>query len=210
MLELKPFATIGQLKKALDNGGRFYNFLADADDEVVSRDELAKAAGVFTAGIKAFLFLEMTRQDLSDQDQAAILAMLEPKLRRDFAKKKPVHVPPTLVDSDHKAGEAIIVTGFAREIGQHSQFSGFIFVPIVVGKAMPPMLVPIHSLYRVIELFEEEKSTQPTAVVCIPLKQKFDLPHRVQFGGVLKHMRNNSKEPPTHPVFLDAIFWMKR
>lgn len=48
MQELKPFATLGPLKKAIDNGGRFYNFLADADDEVVSRDELAKAAGVFT------------------------------------------------------------------------------------------------------------------------------------------------------------------
>lgn len=38
MKELKPFATHGPLKKTLDNGGRFYNFLADADDEVVSRD----------------------------------------------------------------------------------------------------------------------------------------------------------------------------
>lgn len=210
MQELKPFATLGPLKKALDNGGRFYNFLADADDEVVSRDELAKAAGVFTAGIQAFLFLEMTKQDLNDKDQESVLALLEPKLRRDFVKKKPGHVPPALVDTDHKAGEAIIVTGFAREIGQHTQFSGFIFVPIMINKVMVPMLIPIHSLYRVIELFEDEKSKQPTAVVCTPLKQKFELPSRVQFGGVLKQMKSNSKEPPTHPVFLEAIFWMKR
>ena len=210
MQELKPFAKLSQLKKALDNGGRFYNFLATADDEVVSRDELAKAAGVFTAGIKAFLYLEMTKQDLSDQDQAATLALLEPKLRRDFEKKKPPQVAPSLVDADHKAGEAIIVTGYAREIGQQSQFSGFIFVPIMIGKVMVPMLIPIHNLYRVIEVLDGEKSTKPSAIVCTPLKQKLDLSQRIQFGGVLKQLKNNTKEPPTHPVFLDGVFWMKR
>lgn len=215
MQELKPSATLGPLKKALDNGGRFYNFLATADDEIVSRDELAKAAGVFTAGIQAFLYLEMTKQDLSDQDQDTILKLLEPKLRRDFEKKKPPQVAPSLVDSDHKAGESIIVTGYARELGQHSQFSGFIFVPIMIGKVMVPMLIPIHNLYRVIEVFEDEKSTEPSAtnpsaIVCTPLKQKLDLSQRIQFGGVLKQLKNNSKEPPTHPVFVEAIFWMKR
>ncbi len=210
MQELKPYTTLGPLKKALDNGGRFYNFLAAADDETVTRDELAKAAGVFTAGIQAFLFLEMTKQDLKDNDQAAILALLEPKLRRDFAKKKPLMVSPSLVDSNHKAGEAIIVTGFAREIGEHSQFSGFIFVPIMVGKVLVPMLIPIQNLYRVIELFDDEKSTSPSAVVCLPQKQKLELSQRLQFGGVLKQMKNNSEQPPSHPVFLEAIFWMKR
>ncbi len=34
------------LRKAIDNGGRFYNFLTAADDQVVTRAELAKAAGV--------------------------------------------------------------------------------------------------------------------------------------------------------------------
>ncbi len=210
MQELKPFSTIGPLKKAIDNGGRFYNFLAAANDEVVTRDELAKAAGVFTAGIQAFLYLEMTKQDLNEQDQASILTLLAPKLRRDFAKKKPPQVAPSLVDSGHKAGQSIIVTGFACEIDQQSQFKGFIFVPIVVGKVMTPMLIPIYHLYRVLELFENDKLTGPSAVVCTPLKQKLDLSQRMQFGGVLKKLEKNGTEPPTHPVFLDAIFWMKR
>ena len=210
MQELKPFATLGPLKKALDNGGRFYNFMAAADDEIVSRAELAKAAGVFTTGIQAFLYLEMTKQDLSDQDQAATLALLEPKLRRDFEKKKPPQVAPSLVDSDHKAGEAIMVTGYAREIGQHSQFSGFITVPIMIGKVMVPMMIPVHSLYCVIEVLDDDKSNKPSAIVCTPLKQKLDLSQRIQFGGVLKQMQSNTKEPPTHPVFLEALFWMKR
>ena len=95
MQELKAFAKLGSAKKALDNGGRFYNFFDAADDQVVSRGELAKAAGVFSAGIRAFLFLEMTKQDLDTKDQEAVLSLLDTKLRRDFIKKKPCHVPPS-------------------------------------------------------------------------------------------------------------------
>lgn len=210
MQELKAFASLGPAKKALDNGGRFYNFFDAADDEVVSRGELAKAAGVFSAGIRAFLFLEMTKQDLDANDQEAVLALLDTKLRRDFAKKKPCHVPPSQVDTERKAGEAIVLTGYAKEIGTQSLFSGFITVPIMIGKVMVPMMIPIHSLYRVVELFDDDNRISPSAVVCIPLKKDVELSGCVQFGGVLKELKSKGKEPPTHPVFLEAIFWMKR
>ena len=198
MQELKAFAKLGSAKKALDNGGRFYNFFDAADDQVVSRGELAKAAGVFSAGIRAFLFLEMTKQDL------------DTKLRRDFIKKKPCHVPPSQVDAERKAGDAIILTGFAKEIGTQSLFSGFITVPIMIGKVMVPMMIPIHSLYRVIELFDSDSMNSPSAVVCIPLKKELDLSGHIQFGGVLKELKSNNQKPPSHPVFLETIFWMKR
>ncbi len=210
MQELKPFAKLAPLKKALDNGGRFYNFFDASNDEIVTRGELAKAAGVFTAGIQAFLFLEMTKQDLSDQDQESVLSLLDTKLRRDFVKKRPPSIAPSHVESNHKAGEAIIITGFAREIGKQSFFAGFITVPIMIGKVMVPMMIPIHDLYCVMELFDDEKMESACAVVCVPIKKKVDLVGRNQFGGVLKELKNNTKEPPTHPVFLEAIFWMKR
>lgn len=210
MQELKPFATFGPLKKALDNGGRFYNFFDAADDEVVSRGELAKAAGVFTAGIKAFLFFEMMKQDLEKREQELALALLDVKLRRDFEKRGPAHVCPSHVDGQRRAGEAIIVEGYGRELGKQVKFSGFITVPIMIGKVMVPMLIPIHDLYCVIELFDDEKMKRPSAVVCTPHKKKVELSGRVQFGGVLKQLQNNSKEPPSHPVYLEAIFWAKR
>lgn len=210
MQELKAFTTIGPLKKALDNGGRFYNFFDTANDEVVSRGELAKAAGVFSANSKAFLFLEMSQQDLNDKQKESILALLDAKLRRDFVKKKPLHVQPSLVDANHKPGETIILSGFARELGKETLFTGFIVVPIMIGKAMIPMMIPIHDIYNVIEVFDDEKMKQPCAVACIPQKNQMDLSGRVQFGGVLKGLRNKTKEPPTHPAFLEAIFWMKR
>ena len=210
MQEIIAFQTLTALKKALDNGGRFYNFFDSADDEKVTRAELAKAAGVFTAGITAFLYLEMTKQDLNEQDQAAALSLLEPKLLANFGKKKPPQVSPSVVDKDHKAGESIIVTGFAREIERKKMFKGFIMVPILIGKVMIPMMIPIHDLYSVIEIFDTEKMKSPAAIVCVPLKKKVDLSGPVQFGGVLKELKNQTKEPPSHPVFLEVIFWMKR
>ena len=114
------------------------------------------------------------------------------------------------MDANHKAGEAVIVTGYAREIGQQKMFTGFIIVPIMIGKVMMPMMVPIHSLYRIIELCDDDKFKKPTAVVATPIKKPLDVSGIMQFGGVLKELKGKDREPPTHPVFLEAIYWMKR
>lgn len=210
MQELKPSTTLAPLKKALNNGGRFYNFFDDANDEKISRGELAKAAGVFTAGIQAFLYLQMTKQDLDDRDQQIVVSMLDDKLRKNFEKKKPAFVTPSQVDADHKAGDAIILTGFAREIGQQSMFTGFVVVPIMIGKVMMPMTIPIHSLYRIIEVCDDDKFKKPTAVVATPINKPLDVSGVMQFGGVLKELKGKDNQPPTHPFYLEAIYWMKR
>ncbi len=210
MQELKPFRTVGPLKKALNNGGRFYNFFSDSDDEAISRGELAKAAGVYTAGIRAFLYLQMSKQDLPEETQLGVVSMLEEKLRKSFEKKKPPFVLPSQVNANHKAGQAMIVTGYAREIGEQTMFSGFIIVPMLVGKAMIPMMIPIHTLYRVFELFDDEKMKKPSAIVGAPLKSPLEISTVMQFGGVLKELKSKTKEPPTHPVFMEAIYWTKR
>ncbi|MFO0922187.1 MAG: hypothetical protein U0905_06825 [Pirellulales bacterium] len=211
MQQLKPFTTVGPLKKALDNGGRFYNFWAAAGDEVVTRGELAKAAGVFTADIQAFMYLQMSSQDLGEKDLQSVLNMLDEKLRKDYAKKRPPFVQPSQVDSGYKAGDSIIVTGFAREIGKQTKLVGFITVPVMVGKVFVPIMIPIQDMYQVLEIFDDEKKTKPCAIVCAPQKKNIELDGRVQIGGVLKKTEAQSKEqPPTHPVFLEAIFWMKR
>ena len=87
MQELKPSTSLGPLKKALNNGGRFYNFFDDENDEKISRGELAKATGVYAAGIQAFLYLQMTKQDLDERDQQTVVAILDDKLRKNFEKK---------------------------------------------------------------------------------------------------------------------------
>jgi hypothetical protein len=66
MRELKPYRTIVGARAALDNGGRFYNLIAMADDDRITLGELAKAAGIFRSEAKAFLFLHMALADLGD------------------------------------------------------------------------------------------------------------------------------------------------
>ena len=55
MRELRPYLTVHGLTKAIDNGGRFYNLFTAADDAVVSRGELAKAASVFSENAQVLL-----------------------------------------------------------------------------------------------------------------------------------------------------------
>jgi len=114
MRELKPYRTMQGLRKAIDNGGHFYNFLTDADDYVVTRAELAKAAGVFTAGVNAFLFLEMAQQELQSDDRQSIIDLMESDLRKEYRRSRPQTLVPSAVEKDGTAGRSVIVTGYPR------------------------------------------------------------------------------------------------
>ncbi len=210
MQELKPYTTLTPIKKALDNGGRFYNFFDKAGDEVISRGELAKAAGVFTAGMQAFMFLEMSKQDLDAKNQEAAVNLLEPNLRKKFAKSKPPMTAPSLVEKQHKAGQSIIVSGIARQIEDKTQFSGFIVVPIMVGKVFVPVMIPLFDRYHIFEVFDDVKMKKPCAIVAIPHKKKIDHTGPIQFGGVLKKLSHKDKKPPEHAIFLETLFYVKR
>ena len=45
MRELKAYRTVVGARATLDNGGRFYDLIAMADDNRITKGELAKAAG---------------------------------------------------------------------------------------------------------------------------------------------------------------------
>lgn len=59
MREIMPYKTLSGARKALDNGGRFYNLFAKAGDNVVESGELARAAGIHSTDTKALLYFEM-------------------------------------------------------------------------------------------------------------------------------------------------------
>ena len=121
MHEIKPYRTLHGLTKAIDNGGRFYNLFSHAGDNVVSRGELAKAAGVFCSGQSTFLFLEMAQQELSPEDRAEVERTLEPDLRTKYRRKRPTGMAPSNVDGEGKAGTAVIVNGYPRFVENKTQ-----------------------------------------------------------------------------------------
>ncbi|MGD9404737.1 MAG: hypothetical protein PVH95_06260, partial [Anaerolineae bacterium] len=76
MRQLKPYQTVSGAKRALDNGGRFYNLWAQAGDDVVDAGELARAAGVYSSDIRAFVHFEMALMELLEEQRADVHSML--------------------------------------------------------------------------------------------------------------------------------------
>lgn len=210
MKELRPFTTLAPIKKALDNGGRFYDFFEKANNEEITRAELAKAAGVFSAGIQAFMYLWMAKQDLKESDQEAVLSLLQPTLRRDFQKKQPPLVKPSEIETNHKAGQSIVAAGYLKQIEDRTQFTGMIMIPIMAGKVMTMIPVPIFERFKVYEFFDKKNLVGPSAIVCTDRHKKLDVACQYQFGGVLKKVQYRSKEPKRHTVYLEPIYFVKR
>lgn len=210
MQELKPYTTLAPIKKALDNGGRFYNFFDKAENEEVSKGELAKAAGVFTAGMQAFTFLSMSQQDLKAADQEAVLSLLEPSLRKSYQKKKPPFVKPSEIESGYKAGQSVIASGYLKPIEDRTQFTGMIMIPVMVGKIVTMIPIPIFEHFKVFECFDAAALKGASAIVAIAKNKKFDASGLLQFGGVLKKLQYKSKEPKKHTLYLEPLYFVRK
>lgn len=209
MRELKPYKSMQGLRRAIDNGGRFYNFLTDADDHVVTRAELAKAAGVFSAGVKAFLFLEMAQQALPAEDQRAIIDLLEVDLRKDYRRSRAAIMKPSDIEARGTGGQSIIVTGYPRFVEDRTQFSGFIMIPIVAGSVTTMMMIPIFDQFDVYEVFDDRRMRKPNSMVATVRGQQLNHDGPIRFGGVLKKLEFKDKTNKSHKFYLETLFYTK-
>ena len=89
MRQLSTYKTVQGAKRALDNGGRFYNLWTKAGDNVVEGVELARAAGVYSSDAIAFLHFEMALMDLPAEQKAEVRSLLAPELRTQLEAKRP-------------------------------------------------------------------------------------------------------------------------
>ena len=209
MRELKPYRTMHGLRTAIDNGGRFYNFFTHADDHVVTRAELAKAAGVFTAGVNAFLFLEMGQQELESHDREAIIDLLDSDLRKNYRRSRPQTLLPSAVETDGTAGVSVIVTGYPRFVEDRTQFRGFIMIPVMAGKVMTFMMLPIFDKFDVYEVFDDRRMLKPNSVVATVRGQRLEHDGAIRFGGVLRKLEFEDKTKKSHNFYLETVFYTK-
>jgi len=207
MRELKPYRTLRGLQKSIDNGGRFYNFFTSADDQTVTRAELAKAAGVFTAGVKAFLFLEMAQQDLQPAERRSVIALLDPDLREDYRRNRPRTLLPSAVEADGAKGRAVIVTGYPRFVEDKTQFNGYIMIPIMAGKVTTFMMLPIFDRFDVYEVFDDRRMRKPNSMVATVRGQRLARDGRIRFGGVLRKLEFKDKTDKSHRFYLETVFY---
>ena len=156
MRQLSPYRTVQGAKRALDNGGRFYNLFTRAGDNVVEGVELARAAGVYSSDAMAFLHFEMALMDLPPEEKAEVLALLAPDLKAQLEVKRPRVLLPSRVEPDGRAGIPTIVTGYPRFVEDKTELKGFtIMVTPVI------MMVPIMDEFDVYEVFDTADQAYP-------------------------------------------------
>ncbi len=209
MRELKPYQTMQGLRRAIDNGGRFYNFFTDADDHVVTRAELAKAAGAFTAGVNAYLFLEMAQQGLQPGDRQKIIGLLESDLRKDYRRNRPQTLLPSDIEKHGVAGRSVIATGFPRFVEDRTQFSGFIMIPIMAGKVTTFTMIPIYDQFDVYEVFDDRRMRKPNSMVATVRGQRLSHDGPIRFGGILRKLQFKDKTKKSHKFYLETVFYTK-
>ena len=202
MRELKPYQTVAGAKAALDNGGRFYNLIAMADDNRITKGELTKAAGVFRSEQQAFLFLHMALADLSDGQRSEVLSLLEPALAKRYKSHGPRRLEPRDVAADAKPGQLIVVEGYPRFSTRKTHRA---VVPMMAGKVM--VLVPVEVHYDGYQLFAspDAKGTPAWLVVSRPramLAERF-----TRFGGAIRPYTFEDSSGKHSDVFLEALFF---
>jgi len=204
MREIMPYKTVRGARKALDNGGRFFNLFARADDDVVDSAELAKAAGVYSSGMKALLYFEMALMGLSSDERAEVTGFLSPELRTRYAAQRPRILAPSAVESEGQAGVPAIVSGYPVFVENRSEFLGFIV--IVVRAAV---LLPIIDQFDVYEVFDTPDLREPKTVIATTRGSRRLDGVYARFGGVLKELYFDDKTGKAHGFYLEAMYYTR-
>ncbi len=205
MEKIEPYRTLEEALRALDNGGRFYNILTKADDGEITPAEIGKAAGIFNDKQQMVLFLELATSRLTEQEKAALAAKLEDDLQARYQKYKPREFLPSEAGIQEALAANVIITGVPKHVESKTEFSGFVMVPIMVGKVMTLMPIPINQQYDVYELRDEVLAD---TFLIAHAKGEDKLPEeRIRVGGVIKELKADKEEREASRTFLEAVYY---
>jgi hypothetical protein len=203
MRKLQPYVTVRGAQAALDNGGRFYNLFSKPSDDVVDPAELARAAGVISAGTQAFLFFEMALFDLPASEKERVVSLLSPALRERYAARRPAVLAPSVVESEGRAGRPAIVSGYPVFLEDRTQFTGFIMVP--TGRTL--IMVPIFDRFDVYEVYDTpDRDTPRTVIATTRGSKRLDGIH-ARFGGMLRELHFEDVTGKEHALYLEALYY---
>ncbi|WP_286342349.1 hypothetical protein [Ferrimonas sp. YFM] len=203
---MKTIITYSSLKEALadlDNGGRFYNILTEADDGVVEQAELAKVAGVFSDTQTMFLYLDMALSELSPEESMAVRSSLSEDLQQEYQTHKPSRYTPVQAKLEGQAGEPVIIGGVPRLVKSMENFGGMILVPITAGTVTTFTMIPIVDQYDVYQV-RDSQSEREFVVAHAHSDEKLPETYTL-FGGILKEMHN--EQGNSDSLFLEAVYF---
>jgi hypothetical protein len=200
--QVKPYQTVWGARRALDNGGRFYNVWTQAGDDVVDTGELAKAAGVYSSDMRVFLHLEMALMDLPEVQKAEVLSLLSPDLEDRLQKSRPRVLKPSVVVSQGAAGVPAIVTGYPLFVEDRTQLRAFVVLvtPVIT-------MIPIVDQFDVYEVYDTPNMIEPrTVIATVRGSTRLDGVYS-RFGGVLKELHFEDQTGKDHGLYLEAMYY---
>lgn len=202
MRAIRPYKTVQGARRALDNGGRFYNLLTKADDAVIDGAELARAAGATSASSQAFIHFEMALMALRPEERAEVVSLLSPELAARYQRNRPMVLAPSSVEEQGDEGAPAVVTGYPVFVEDKTQFTGMIIlvVPVI-------MMIPIMDQYDVYEVYDTAELTGHKTTIATTRGSKRLDGILTRFGGMLKDITFEDKTGKGHSLYLDAAYY---
>lgn len=205
MRAIRPYRTLAGAKRALDNGGRFYNLLSRADDEEVTAGELSRAAGVHSLGTEAFLFLDLALSELTEQDRTEVISLLEPRLRARYRAAAAPLIEPSQLDQHRKAGRSVMVEGQFGYQDEQEALTGLIMIPIGATGAMIP--IPAYERYRLYSVSDSPEEEPSPVLVAAPKTSRDLAGLEVRLGGEFKEIELRVDGKAKKTLFLEGMYY---
>lgn len=207
MNKIEPFKNIDKALHALDNGGRFYNLLTQANDGLIVEAELSKIAGLFNNKQQMMLFLDLSISKLDEEKREEVISKMEIELREAYLKYKPLNIIPSQAYTRGKLAENTIITGIPTLKDSKEELIGFIMIPILTGEVTTFSMIPLMDLYDVYELRDEPSDT---SFIIAHIKDREKLPNRkIKVAGVLKELKSDMDEEVASKRFLEAVYYLE-
>ena len=205
MKKVTPYKSYKYALASLDNGGRFYNLMAKANDGEITSSELAKAAGVFSDKQKMILYLELSLILLPEPQKEQVLAQLSDDLKAQYLSHKPSRFTPTQAKCEAKISSNAIITGVPKLIDFKTEFKAFIMIPITTNNVTTITMVPIIDEYDVYKL-EDHENGEDFFIAHNRSHRK--LPEKlIRCAGVVRELESESKDKSESNAFLEIVYY---
>ncbi len=206
MKKITPAKDFDDALEILDNGGRFYNFKAKANDGRIDQSELGKVAGIFSDHQEMILFLEMLMINLTTEEKNKIISLLDKTLQEKYNRLHALRLSIADVNNKGMFSNSIITKGIPQLVESKKEFTGFIMIPIVSGNITSFSMIPLIEEYNVYEL----KDTDSDETALIAHSKLFDnLPQEeITVAGVLKELKPNKEDKTTSGKFLEIVYYV--
>ena len=209
MQRLHPIRTLAEFLKAYDNGGYFWSLFSRPGDGLVTKGEVARAAGRPAADGFAVLHFEFLRSFLGEADRREALARLEGKMRARHERHQPASTAPSRLEAEVGAGRSAIVTGFAAPAADPEKIGGTVTHMVLVGEAVIPMVQPLHALMSLYELWDSPAKTGRSAVLAVPRKTRLLPGGLIRIAGTVQDLVPESSRMGPWTKYLSGHLFAK-